>query len=374
MIRCDVLVAGLGVMGSAVAYHSAGRGLKVVGLDRFQVPHDRGSSHGETRNIRQAIYESPGYVPLLKRAFDLWQELEIESGRPLIRLTGRMMIGRPGGFAIDGAITTARECHLPIEVLTAAEVTRRYPVFEPAEDMVGVYEEKAGMLFAEECVRAQLDQARRLGADLRYYEPLLEWRVVGGGVEARTARERYVTNRLVLAMGAWLPEFVPELPLAIERQVLLWFEPQARLTEFAPDRFPIYLCELAPDFTIYGVPFWGDGLKVARHHGGESCTIETVRRDIDDRDVAPVRGALERYLPAAAGRFLRGRTCVYTNTPDRHFIIDHHPDHEAVLLVSPCSGHGFKYAAAIGEAVAEIVAGGPATHDLALFRLDRFRP
>jgi len=372
VIHCDVLVAGLGVMGSAVAHHAARRGLRVVGLDRFTVPHDRGSSHGETRNIRQAIYENPRYVPLLKRAFDLWRALEAEAGRPLMRLTGRMMIGRPDGYAISGAIVTARQHQLPIEVLSAADVAQRYPAFRPDDDMVGVYEQRAGMLFAEECVGAQLECARRHGADLRFDEPLLEWRASGGGVEVRTARHHYGAERLVLAVGGWLPGLMPALPLAIERQVLLWFEPREQPEMFAPDRFPIYLCELAPDFTIYGVPFWGDGLKVARHHGGEPCDIETVRRDVDERDIAPVRAALERCLPAAAGRFLRGRTCVYTNTPDRHFIIDRHPDHDAVLVVSPCSGHGFKYAAAIGEAVAEIVGGGPATHDLSLFRLDRF--
>ncbi len=373
IVRGDVIVAGLGVMGSAAAHQAAKRGLAVIGLDRFQVPHDRGSSHGETRNIRQAIYESPAYVPLLKRAFDLWLELERESETPLLRLTGRMMMGQPGGRAISGALATARHHDLPIEVVSAAEVARRYPAFAPSDDMIGIYEERAGMLFAEPCVQAQLEQARRFGADLHFDEPLLEWRAVSGGIEVTTPRGRYGAARLVLAVGAWLPPRMPELPLTVERQVLLWFSPRAP-QHLSPDRCPIFLWELGSDFTLYGVPLWGDGVKVARHHGGELTTVDTVRREIDDRDIAPVRAVLERHMPSAAGPFLRARTCVYTNTPDGHFIIDRHPEHEAVTVVSPCSGHGFKYAAAVGEAVAQLVAGQPTSVDLSPFRIDRFRP
>jgi sarcosine oxidase len=373
LTRCDVLIAGLGVMGSAVAHHAARRGLRVIGLDRFHPPHEHGSSHGETRNIRQAIYESPGYVPLLQRAFALWEELERESGRSLLRITGRMMMGSPEGRAIAGAIATARQFGLPIEVVDAAEVARRFPAFAPSADMVGVYEVRAGMLFAEPCVEAQLDQARRFGADFRFDEPLLSWRAGPGGVEVTTSRGRYAADTLVLATGAWLPGLLPSLPLTVERQVLLWFAPRDHAERFAPDHCPIYLWELGPDFTLYGVPLWGDGIKVARHHGGEATTVDTVRREVDERDIAPIRAALERHMPSAAGRFVRARTCVYTNTPDLHFIIDRHPEHPAVLVVSPCSGHGFKYAAAIGEAVAQLAADEVPRVDLSPFRLDRFR-
>jgi sarcosine oxidase len=372
LTRADVVVAGLGVMGGAVAHHAARRGLRVIGRDRHQVPHDRGSSHGETRNIRQAIYESPAYVPLLRRAFTLWEELECESGTSLLKLTGRMMMGRRTGTAISGAIETARLHQVPFELLNAEEVARRVPAFRPDPEMVGVYEARAGMLFAEPCVQAQLEQARRFGADLRFEEPLLEWRSVPGGVEVVTNRGRYSAARLVLAVGAWLGPFLPAVSLSVERQVLLWFSPTTPGL-FDPDRCPIFLWELDQDFTLYGVPLWGDGVKVARHHGGETTTIDTVRRDVDHRDIDPIRAVLERHMPAAAGRFLRARTCVYTNTPDRHFIIDRHPDHPAVMVVSPCSGHGFKYAAAIGESVAHLVADEPAPVDLSFFSVDRFR-
>jgi sarcosine oxidase len=373
MIRCDALVAGLGVMGSAATYHLARRGVSVVGLDQYPVPHGHGSSHGETRNIRQAIYEAPEYVPLLLRAFELWQELETESRRSLLRLTGRIMLGEPDGRAIQGARESARRFGLQLDELSAQEVRRRYPTLEPTDEMIGIFEHRAGMLLAEPCVEAQLDLARHHGADLRFEERLVDWRpdAAGRGVVVRTTRGEYSTGQLVLAVGAWLPMLEPALPLAIERQVLLWFEPRDRAESFSPDRFPIYLWELGPDFSIYGVPFWGDGLKVARHHGGETCTVETVRRTVDESDVGVVRAALERYMPAAAGRFLRGRVCVYTNTPDLHFLIARHPESEAVLLVSPCSGHGFKYASAIGEAVAELVTEGRSRLDLSFFQRDR---
>ena len=371
MESCEVLVAGLGVMGSAAAHHAARLGARVIGIDQFSIPHDRGSSHGETRNIRQAIYESPGYVPLLRRAFALWRELEAESGRPLLRLTGRMMMGRPDGAAMSGALATARQYQLPIEVLSATEVRHRYPVFEPSDEMIGLFENEAGMLLVEPCLTSHLELARRRGAAIHFEETLLGWTPSGRGVEVRTSRTTYLTDRLVLALGAWLPNFLPTLPLTIERQVLLWFEPRARREDFFPEVFPIYLWELG-DITIYGVPFWGDGLKMARHHGGQSCTADTVRRDIDTADIAMVRGPLERHMPLGMGRFLRGQTCVYTNTPDRHFIIDRHPAHEAVIVASPCSGHGFKYATAVGEAAAQLALDIPPTVDLGMFRAGRF--
>lgn len=297
MESCEVLVVGLGVMGSAAAHHAARLGARVIGIDQFRIPHDRGSSHGETRNIRQAIYESPGYIPLL-------------------RLTGRMMMGRPDGAAMSGALATARQHQLPIEALSAAEVRHRYPVFEPSDEMIGLFENEAGMLLVEPCLTSHLELARRRGATIHFEETLLGWTPSGRGVEVRTSRTTYLADRLVLALGAWLPNLLPTLPLTIERQVLLWFEPRARREDFLPEVFPIYLWELG-DTTIYGVPLWGDGLKMARHHGGQSCTVDTVRRTIDDADIATVRRPLEPYMPLSLGRFLRGQTCVYTNTPDR---------------------------------------------------------
>jgi sarcosine oxidase len=371
--QCDVLVVGLGVMGGAVTHHLARRGLGVIGLDRFRVPHAQGSSHGESRNFRQASYESPAYVPLALRAFELWRELEAGADRPLLRLTGRVMLGRPEGSVLRGALAAASDHGLPVEVLAAGEVRRRYPPLRPTDDMIGVFEARAGMLFAEACVEAQLDAARRQGADLRFEERVIEWRPRGAGVEVMTSAGRYAAGHLVLAAGGWLPDLMPALRLEVERQVLLWFEPRERAEELTPERFPTYLWELSPDLSIYDVPLWGDGLKMARHHGGEICTMETVRRTVDDRDVEPVRRALEPYLPAAFGRFLRGRVCVYTNTPDRHFLIDRHPEHQAVIVVSPCSGHGFKYAPAIGEAVAQLLVDGESPQDLSPFQLGRLR-
>lgn len=375
MIRCDALVAGLGIMGSAATLRLARRRLSVVAIDQFTVPHDRGSSHGETRNIRQAIYESPAYVPLLLRAFELWEEQQAESGTELLRLTGRVMIGARNGPAMTGARTTAQRYNLPLAELSPAEVRSRFPVLEPSDEMIGIYEERAGMLFAERCLDTTIALARRAGADVHFGERLVEWAPgpTGATVRVRTTKEEYETAHLVLAVGAWLPGLVPALPLSIERQVLLWFEPKARREDFMPGRFPIYLWELdGGRLKIYGVPYWGDGLKVARHHGGEATTVDALRRSVDEADVAVVRAALERYMPAAAGRFIRGSVCMYTNTPDEHFLIDRHPDHPAVTLMSPCSGHGFKFAPALGEGVAELIADGKSRLDLSFFRGSRF--
>jgi len=372
VIHCDVLVVGLGVMGSAVAHHAARRGARVIGVDQFTVPHDRGSSHGETRNFRQAVYENPAYFPLLDRAYELWRELEREVGRELMRITGRIMCGWPDGRIISGAMASARQNDLPIEVIAAAEVTRRWPVLFPTEEMVGVYESKAGVLFAEHCVAAQLDLARRWGAELRFDEELLEWRPSGRGVLARTTKEAIFANRLVLSAGGWMTRLAPELPLTIERQVLVWFEPKLDTAELSMDRLPIYLWELSADLCVYGIPHWGDGIKVARHHGGELCTMDTVRREVDETDVAEVRAPFECHMPALPGRFIRGKVCIYTNTPDQHFVIDRSAKHDAVFLVSPCSGHGFKFAPAIGEAVAELALDGRARQDLSMFRATRW--
>jgi len=369
----NAIVIGLGAMGSAALFHLARRGRTVLGLERFDIPHDRGSSHGETRNIRQAVYENPAYVPLLKRAFDLWQELAAGTGRPLMRLTGRVMMGRPDGSVIRGALASADRFGLPVERLSPDEIRRRFPMFAPRDDMVGLYEARAGVLFAETCVGAQHDAARAAGATLRFDEALLDWRSTAGGLEIRTTRDRYAASQLILATGAWLPALVPGLPLWVERQVLCWFEPRARPESFAPDRCPIYLFQIAPDWSLYGVQLFGDGIKVARHHGGERCTPDSVRRSVDASDVEPVRAAVERYLPDAAGPFLRSRVCLYTNTPDLHFIIDRHSSDERVLLVSSCSGHGFKFAPAIGEAVAQLALDGSSAVDLSFFRLARFQ-
>lgn len=370
----DVVIAGLGAMGSAAAFHLARRGARVLGLDRFAPPHAFGSSHGRTRIIREAYYEHPLYVPLVRRAYDLWAELEEESGRRISLRTGGLMIGPPDSTLVAGARRSALEHGLPFRELSAAELRERVPAFQPADDMVAIEEPRAGILFPETCIEAHLELARKAGAELRMDEPVVGWRATDGGVEVTTERGRYAAGRLVLAVGAWLPGLIGELrlPLAVNRQVLHWFRPDPPTHLFDPERFPIFMWESAPGMMWYGFPDTGDGVKVAVHHHGEPADPDTLRRSVTDEEAAPVEALLRRFMPAALGPRIESAVCMYTNTPDHHFIIDAHPAHPHVLLVSPCSGHGFKFSAAVGELVADLVTGAPARFDLAPFAAGRF--
>jgi sarcosine oxidase len=365
----DVIVAGLGAMGGAAACHLARRGVRVLGLDRFRPPHAHGSSHGRTRVIREAYFEDPVYVPLVRRAGVLWRELEAEVGRPLLRVTGALMLGADGCAAVRGSQRSAQAHGIPHERLAADEVRARFPMLRPAPDTVALYEPGAGALAVESCVAAHLQVARAAGAALRFDEPMLGWRAGADGVEVTTAVGTYRAGALVVAVGAWLPQLVPSLPLRVERQVQLWFRPVAEPAAFRPDRFPVFLWELPSGALFYGLPDLGDGVKAARHHGGRVASVEDVGRDATEEDVGEVRHFLERQIPGANGEVAEASVCLYTNTPTGHFLLDRHPEQARVWLVSPCSGHGFKFAPAIGEQVAEWLISGRPRPELEPFRL-----
>ena len=369
----DVAVVGLGAMGSAAVYHLARRGVKVLGLDQFAPPHTLGSSHGETRVIREAYFEHPSYVPLVQRSYELWADLEKDAAEPLYVKTGGVMIGRPESTVVRGAIQSAREHGLAHEVLDSTQVRKRYPGLNPADDMVGVLEPRAGILFPEECVAAHLRLAKSAGAEIRTNERVIEWDAKADGILVRTEKEEFSTQRLIITAGPWVMNLVHELGavLQVERQVLLWFETLEK-EPFRPERFPIHLWEYEPDKMFYGFPDLGTGLKVAFHHQGESTNPASVNRSVTDADIGSMRALLGKYLPAGNGRFLRGTVCLYTNTPDGHFIIDIHPRDERVIVASPCSGHGFKFGSAIGEVLADLAIEGKTKFDLSLFRLGRF--
>lgn len=366
----DVAVVGLGAMGSAAAYQLARQGWKVLGLDRFTPPHAFGSSHGQTRIIREAYFEHPAYVPLVQRAYELWAELERASGRDLLLTTGGLMIGRPDGVLVSGARRSAEQHRLRHELLTAAEVVERFPAFRPADDMVAVWEPRAGVLFAEACIDAHLALAKTHGATLRFDEPLANWRCDGDGVRVVTDQGEYRARQLLLTAGSWIRSLVPglNLPFTIERQVLYWFAPHADPGIFAPSRCPVHLWETAPQDFLYGFPDLGDGVKLAVHHGGENADPDQLRREVSDAEVAAMRERLRRFLPQANGALRSSVVCMYTNTPDEHFWIDRHPEQSRVLIASPCSGHGFKFSSVIGEVLAELLISGQSRFDLSLFR------
>jgi sarcosine oxidase len=346
-------------MGSAALYHLAQRGVRVIGFDRFAPPHALGSTHGLSRIIRESYYEHPHYVPLVQRAYELWADLERRSARRLFHQTGGLMIGDSNGVLVSGALRSAREHGLAHELLTAAEVHARFPGFVLPNDLSAFFEPRAGVLDPEGCVDAHLRLAADAAAEVRNDEPVLEWNASGGRVRVSTALGEYDAGRLVLCAGAWNPTLIDDesVPLRVERQVMHWFAPARHADRFTPDHCPIAMTEYATDRIFYFVPDGGDGVKAAIHHEGEMTTPETVRREVSDEDVDAAMQQLSTYLPDAAGRHLRSATCLYTNTPDGHFLVTPHARHEDVLVVSACSGHGFKFASAIGEAVADLVMG-----------------
>ncbi len=365
----DVLIAGLGAMGSAAASHLARRRLRVLGLDRFAPPHDRGSSHGQTRIIREAYFEDPVYVPMVQRAYELWRELENDSGTPLLLETGGLMIGAPDSMVVTGARHSARTHGLRHELLTAREVRERFPALQPDDDMVAVWEPRAGVLFPESCIAAHLDRARAHGADLHFGEPMLRWEPDSEGVRVFTARGEHRAGQLLISAGAWAGSLLPDLalPLKVERQVLFWFEPRDSSAAFAPERCPVHLWQFDGRKFVYGFPLLGDGVKVAFHHDGEEAAADTVRREVTPEEVEDMRAVVRRFLPAADGVLRSTAVCLYTNTPDEHFWIDRHPRCPQVLIASPCSGHGFKFSPVIGEILADLVQGKRPQFDLSPF-------
>jgi sarcosine oxidase len=374
----DAIVAGLGGMGSATAYRLAGRGKRVLGLERFSPAHDRGSSHGRSRIIRQAYFEHPAYVPLLLRAYELWEQLERETGRELMTLTGGLMIGRREGELVSGSVSSAEEHGLPYELLGAGEIEDRFPPFSPDPDTVALYEEKAGFVRPEESVRAHLDRAGSLGADLRFEEPLLSWEPSGEGVRVETPEGSYEAERLVIAPGAWAPQLLADLglPLEVERQVMYWFEPAGGIEPFLPDCFPIFIWEPDDGSMFYGFPAQDDdrGVKTAFFRaGGVPTTPETIDREVYEEEIDLIRTYLAEHVPDLAGRCLEAEVCMYTNTPDLHFVISLHPGHPQVVLACGFSGHGYKFCSVVGEILADLATSGSTRYPIELFSPDRLK-
>ena len=372
----DTIVVGLGAMGSATAYHLARRGERVLALEQFRPGHTLGSSHGDSRIIREQYFEHPQYVPLVQRAYALWRELEERTRVPLMRIHGGLMIGPPDSDVVRGTIRSATEHHLPHEVLSAREVHQRFPAFDPPNETVAVFDPHAGILDPDACNRAHIQAARAEGADIRFDEAVTAWEADGSGVMVKTGQGFYRARSLVLAVGPWMRELVHDvaLPLTVERQVLFWFDVDRARDEYSRDRFPIYAYQHTPDAFCYGFPRLLRGAKAAiMHRGAKYGSPDDVDRDVEPSEVDALRDAIRPILPHLAEAPVReSMVCLFTNTPDHDFLIDRHPYHPQVLISSPCSGHGFKFASAIGEAHADLILDGHTRFDLAPFRLSRF--
>ena len=371
----DAIVLGLGAMGSATLFHLARAGASVLGLEQYAQGHTLGSSHGDSRIIRETYFEHPLYVPLVRRAHELWRELEELSGTSLMQVNGGLMIGPRDGSVIAGTLRSAREHQLPHEILTREEVSNRYPVFDIAPELIAVFDPRAGYLDADACNKAHIDAAKASGATACFEESVLEWRATADSVMVRTRSGSYSAARLVLTAGPWTASLLGNLalPLEIERQSVFWLEPP-RAADYDPARFPIYAYEYTPGHICYGFPRLARGAKASVMHSGEiSDRPERIKREVTDDEIEPLRGALRPVLPELASAPVRdGTTCLFTNTPDHDFIIDWHPAHANVLISSPCSGHGFKFASAVGELQSELLTDRPTRFDLRPFRVSRF--
>jgi sarcosine oxidase len=360
-------------MGSAAAYHLASRGLRVLALERFAIGHSRGSSHGLTRIIRLAYFEHPSYVPLLRRAFELWRELQTGPDDPLLHVTGALDVGWDGSEVFEGSRRSCELHGLRHEILDAAGLADRFPAWRAAPNTTAVFQPDGGFLVPERCVEAHVVRAVAHGATVHVEERILEWHAGGGHVRVRTDKGRYEAGQLVIAAGPWMPSIVPPLAgaLTTERQVVGWFQIH-KPALFAAGAFPVFILD-AEEGLFYGFPESGvPGFKIGKyHHRGERIDPDTMDRECRAEDEAALREAVARYFPDANGPLLRSDTCIFTNTADEHFLIDRDPANPEVLIVSPCSGHGFKFCSVVGEIVADLVQRNTTRHDISLFRWSR---
>lgn len=372
----DVIVAGVGGMGSAACWQLARRGARVLGLERFDIPNAMGSSHGVSRIIRLPYYENPAYVPLLHRAFSLWRELEAVSGAEILVTTGSIDAGPEDDALFHGALASARLHGLAHEVLTGVEINARFPGYRLPASTRGVFQPQGGLIASERAIVMHVFAALAEGAEIHARERVLDWeaRDGGEGVIVTTERCRYEAGRLILAAGAWIGDLADALAeTAIpERQVLAWLQPK-RPALFERHRFPVFNLQVEEGryygFPVYEVP----GFKFGRyHHREERGTPDFIRRAPDFEDEAILRAFAARYFPDGNGPTMALRDCMFTNTPDEHFVIDRHPEFPQVVLASPCSGHGYKFCSVVGEILADLTTGdGTTRHEIGFLRLGR---
>jgi sarcosine oxidase len=370
----DAIVVGLGGAGSSSAYHLARTGSRTLGLEQYGPVHARGSSHGRTRIYRTAYHEGTEYVAMVRRAQELWKQLAVNSEDRILLETGGLMLGRPDSPTVAGALRSARQLGLEHRLLSHAEALARYPQFALRDDEVAVFDPHAGILFPENCVRAHAGGAVEAGAELHYGERVTGWTADRGEVSVRAGGTTYRGRSLVLTVGPWTASLAADLalPLEIERQFMLWF-PANVPDLLGPDRMPVFLWERNPEFHTYGVPDVGDGVKVGTWGGPTTARPEDADRSFGDAQARPAREFAARCLRGLAAREDRHVSCLYTNAPDRAFLIGTHPGYPNVFVVSACSGHGFKFTSVVGEIVARWARGEPAGFDLAPFDPGRFR-
>jgi sarcosine oxidase len=373
MSNYDAIVIGLGGVGGAAAMHLARRGARVLGLDRFPPGHDRGSSHGQTRIIRQAYFEHPDYVPLLRRAYQLWEELESLRGEQLYQEAGLLEAGPDDGVVVPGIRESARRYQLPVDEFTADEAMRQFPGFVVPDGCLAMFERRAGFLFVERCVEAHASEAGKLGAELRIGESVLRWAAESDAVVVETDAATYRAARLVIACGAWSGQLLGDLhvPLRVVRKHLHWYANKDERYQRERD-CPAFFYE-TPEGYFYGFPQIDErGVKLAEHSGGEEVADPLgVNRDEDPQDVQRVTQFVQSHLPGLSRERTGHAVCMYTLTADEHFLVDRHPHHPQVALAAGLSGHGFKFVGVLGEALADLALAGETRLPIEFLRLDR---
>jgi sarcosine oxidase len=372
----DAIVIGLGAHGSGAVLALARRGLRVLGLEAGEQGHELGSSGGRTRMIRRAYFEDPAYVPLLREARALWDEVGAARGEPMIEIGGGLYAGGEGSAVLRGSVASAEEQGLDHELLSADEVRRRWPLFELDPGFSALWDPGAGFIRSDRAIAGLLELARLGGAELQFGERVSGWRAArDGGVEVTTDAATYRAPHLVIAAGAWTPSMLPDvrLPLEIERVPVFWFEPTVAPGKLGADRLPVWIVDTA-DGAFYGFAHDpGLGLKVARHYSGDVIADPSaVDRAERPADVERVRAFMRGAMPGANGRLRHSIVCLYATTPDHHFVIDTHPTAKGVAFASACSGHGFKFAPVIGEILADLAIDGRTDHPIQPFRSSRF--
>jgi len=369
----NTIVVGVGGMGSATVYQLAKRGKRVLGIERFDVPHDQGSSHGYTRIIRLAYYEHPSYVMLLRRAYELWETIERHTGERLLYKTGSIDAGPADSWVFKGSLQSVVEHDLPHDVLTGTEINQRWPGYQLPLDIMGVYQPDGGFLVPERSIVTYTEAAHALGAEVHGRETVLEWQPLGDGVRVITDRGEYTADSLVFTAGAWSAKALPFLRrLSMpERQVLAWLQPD-RPELFRPENFPVFNL-LVEEGRYYGFPVFGiPGFKFGKyHHFEELANPDTYPREPTIEDEEMLREFAARYFPDGAGPTMTLKACMFINSPDKHFIIDLHPDYPQVSYATGFSGHGYKFASVIGEIMADLAERQQTRHDINLFSLER---
>ena len=370
-----VIVVGLGAHGSSTTYQLAKRGITVTGIDQFHPPHSMGSSHGPSRVMRMAYKEGAGYVPMLRRSFDLWQELNDLYSEPSFHLTGGLFMGQPDGRAISGMHTASKAQNIDISIMTPDEVRRKYPSFNIPDGWEAIWDPKSGAIFPEVAITAHLDLAEKAGAEFRFNEKIEKWSATPSGVTVTTNRKTYEADVLILTSGAWITEMLADLkiPFEIERVTLWMIEPRANRDFFQAGTFPNASFEIFEKYPLYMQANFGTGVKVALDHHGVTTDVKSINRNTTREDYEKIFEQIRRFVPDLDGEVLNSAVCMYTNTPDLNFVVDRHPAHDNVIIGSACSGHGFKFSPVIGEILADLATRETPKFDLKMFNATRFK-